>query len=269
MARRLRHACARQKLKIGYDVPGPAVWDRELTGNCMMRHPGSVPADYDGQSFTYAGRSRQLYVRGSGPGVIVLHEIPGITPLVFRFADWLVDAGLRVYLPELVGVAGKQPSIAYVARSIATICISREFAVLAANRSSPLADWLRALVRHAHREAGGTGVGAVGTCFSGNFVLAMMLEPGAPVLSQPSLPFAIGARRKRALHLSPSEWSCVQGRCAAGARLLALQLQLRGDREALYLLLLRGDAGIDHGLLSGGIGGRDRFCGLRHMFSAT
>jgi dienelactone hydrolase len=173
----------------------------------------------------HAGKTKRLYVRGSGPGVIVLHEIPGITPLVLRFADWLVDAGLRVYLPELVGVAGKQPSIAYVARSIAAICISREFAVLAADRSSPVTDWLRALVRHAHREAGRIGVGAVGMCFSGNFVLAMMLQPElvAPVLSQPSLPFAIGGRRKRALHLSPSEWDCVKGRCAAGARVMALR----------------------------------------------
>src|SRR5262245_43542916 len=189
------------------------------------RQPGSVPTGYAEQSFTHSGKSRRLYVRGSGPTVIVLHEIPGITPLVLRFADWLVEAGFRVYLPELVGVAGKQPSIAYVARSIATICISREFAVLAADRSSPVTDWLRALVRHASRDAGSSGVGAVGMCFSGNFVLAMMLEPAlvAPVLSQPSLPFPLGARRKRALHLSPSDWECVKGRCAAGAKVLALR----------------------------------------------
>ena len=183
------------------------------------RHQGSLLAGYAKQTFAHAGKTRWLYVRGSGPAVIVLHEIPGITPLVLRFAGWLVEAGFRVYLPELVGVAGKQPSIAYVARSIAALCISREFAVLAADRSSPVTDCLRALVRHASRDAGGTGVGAVGMCFSGNFVLAMMLEPElvAPVLSQPSLPFSLGARRKRALHLTPSEWNRVKGRCAAGA----------------------------------------------------
>jgi len=47
------------------------------------------------------------------------------------------------------------------------------------------------------------------------------------------------------------------------------QLQLRRDREAFLLLLLGGDAGIDHRLLAGGIGGG---CGLRclgHMFSVN
>jgi dienelactone hydrolase len=184
---------------------------------------------YIEQTFAHEGKARRLFVRGCGPAVIVLHEIPGITPQVLRFADWLVDAGFRIVLPELVGTAGRQPSIGYVARSIATICISREFAVLAADRSSPVTDWLRALVRHVHRGADGTGVGAVGMCFSGNFVLAMMLEPGlvAPVLAQPSLPFPLGARRKRALHLAPSEWRCVKARCAAGAKVLALRF--KGD----------------------------------------
>jgi dienelactone hydrolase len=181
--------------------------------------------DYSEQTFTHAGKAKRIFVRGRGPAVIVIHEIPGITPHVVRFADWVVDAGLRVYLPELVGTAGRQPSPGYVAMSIATICVSREFAVLAADRSSPVTDWLRALVRHAQVESDGTRVGAVGMCFSGNFVLAMMLEHGlvAPVLAQPSLPFPLGARRKRALHLTLAEWSCVKQRCATGVKVLALR----------------------------------------------
>src|SRR5205085_8135181 len=111
--------------EIGYDVP-ILTSAREPIGDRMVqtRQQGSPLTGYAAQSFAHAGRTRRLYVRGRGPAVIVLHEIPGITPLVLRFADWLVEAGFRVYLPEVVGVAGKQPSIAYVARSIATICIS-------------------------------------------------------------------------------------------------------------------------------------------------
>jgi dienelactone hydrolase len=182
-------------------------------------------SNYAERRFSHDGKTRRVFVRGHGPAVIVIHEIPGITPHVLRFADWGVDAGLKVYLPELVGTAGKQPSLGYVARSIATICISREFAVLAADRSSPVTDWLRALVRHVQAETGGRRVGAIGMCFSGNFVLAMMLEPGlaAPVLAQPSLPFPLGARRKRALHLTPAELSCVKQRCDAGAKVLGLR----------------------------------------------
>ena len=35
------------------------------------------------------------YRKGTGPGVIVIHEIPGITPDVIAFAEEVVDAGLH------------------------------------------------------------------------------------------------------------------------------------------------------------------------------
>lgn len=182
-------------------------------------------SDYRKTSFSHDGHTKDVYVRGEGPAVIVIHEIPGITPKVTRFADWVVDAGFRVYMPLLVGEAGREPSHLYVLSSIARICISREFAVLAAHRSSPVTDWLRALARHASVETGGGPVGAVGMCFSGNFALAMMMEPClmAPVLSQPSLPFGLGKAREAALHVSPEELACAKERCAKGDKVLGLR----------------------------------------------
>lgn len=180
--------------------------------------------DYTQTEFTYEGKTKSVYVRGHGPAVIVIHEIPGITPDVVRFADWVVEAGFRVYMPLLVGKAGAGLSTGYLLKSIATICISREFHVLASHRSSPVTDWLRALLRHAHEEAGGKGVGAIGMCFSGNFALSMMMEPAllAPVLCQPSMPLPIGEERKSALHVSPAEFQCVKDRCAKGGKVLGL-----------------------------------------------
>ena len=179
--------------------------------------------------FSHDGETRPVYTRGAGPAVIVIHEIPGITPKVVRFADWVVDAGFRATLPLLVGEAGRAVSPGYVVKSILTVCIRREFAVLAADRSSPVTAWLRALARHVSAATGGGPVGAVGMCFSGNFALAMLLEPcvKAPVLSQPSMPFPLGKRRAAALHVSPEEWHCVKTRCAAGDRVLGLRF--RGD----------------------------------------
>ena len=186
-------------------------------------------SDYAKTSFIDHATTRVVYVRGHGPAVIVIHEIPGITPQVVRFADWVVEAGFRVYMPELVGSAGRPVSTGYTLSSLFQVCIRREFSVLAANASSPITGWLRALARHAHAEAGGKGVGAVGMCFSGNFALAMMLEPSlmAPVLSQPSLPFPLGAERRAALHVSPEELECVKQRCARGDRILGLRF--KGD----------------------------------------
>lgn len=184
---------------------------------------------YTPGEFTHAGETKPVYTRGHGPAVIVIHELPGITPNVVRFADWVVDAGFRVYMPLLVGEAGRPVSTGYVLKSLARICISREFHVLASHRSSPVTEWLRALARHAHEEAGGKGVGAIGMCFSGNFALSMMMEPAlmAPVLSQPSLPFPFGAERKAALHVSPVELQCLKERCAKGDKVLGLRF--KGD----------------------------------------
>ncbi|MFZ3034328.1 MAG: dienelactone hydrolase family protein [Parvibaculum sp.] len=186
-------------------------------------------SDYTQTEFTYEGETKSVYVRGSGPAVIVIHEIPGITPKVTRFADWVVDAGFRVYMPLLVGEAGREVTIPYVLKSMATICIRREFHVLASHHSSPVTNWLRALARHAHEEAGGKGVGAIGMCFSGNFALSMMMEPAlmAPVLSQPSFPFPFGKERKAALHVSPEELDNLKVRCAKGDKVLGLRF--KGD----------------------------------------
>lgn len=184
---------------------------------------------YQAASFTHEGETKPVYIRGSGPAVIVIHEIPGITPEVIRFADWVADAGFRVYMPLLLGEAGRPLTPLYVAKSIAQLCIRREFHILASNRSSPVTGWLRALARHAHEEAGGKGVGAIGMCFSGNFALSMMMEPAlmAPVLSQPSMPFPAGAARRAALHVSPEELACVKARCAKGDKVLGLRF--KGD----------------------------------------
>jgi dienelactone hydrolase len=184
-------------------------------------------ADYAKTSFTHDGKTKPVYVRGEGRAVIVLHELPGITPQVLRFAGWVVDAGFRAYLPELTGVAGKPFSTGYYLRVFAGVCISREFALLAAHRSSAVTDWLRALARQAARETAGAGVGVVGMCFTGNFALAMMLEPclAAAVTAQPSLPLSIGSERRAALHLSAEELHCLKERCARGDKVLGLRFE--------------------------------------------
>src|SRR5581483_8959151 len=153
--------------------------------------------------------TRPVYRRGAGPAVIVIHEMPGLHPLVLRFASRVADAGMTVFCPHLFGEAGKPPRpLNALGTMLKGICIRREFDVWATDRSSPIVDWLRALARQAHGECGGRGVGAVGMCFTGGFALAMMTEPAvvAPVLSQPSMP-AVSGSRKRAgqTDASPAE----------------------------------------------------------------
>ena len=196
-----------------------------------------VLAGWQKGSFTAAGFTRDTYRRGSGPGVIVVHEVPGITPKVTQFADEVVDAGFTVIMPSLVGTPGKEFSNGYAMSSLTKVCVSKEFTALAMNKTSPIIAWLRALGRNLHQEVGGKGIGALGMCFSGGFALGMMIDDHmvAPVLSQPSLPFALGKKRAANLHLSPDDERAVQERATAGCEVLGLRYtgdKLVGDRFA-------------------------------------
>jgi len=181
-------------------------------------------------SFAADGRTRPTWTKGTGPGVVVIHEIPGITPAVQRFAERVVDGGFTVVMPLLVGEAGRAPSGGYLASSFAKVCVSREFTSMATGSTSPVVSWLRALAASLHASAGGPGVGAVGMCFSGGFALGMMVDDAmvAPVLSQPSLPFALGRRRAADLNLSDADREAVRRRAEAGCDVLGLRYT--GDR---------------------------------------
>jgi dienelactone hydrolase len=196
--------------------------------------------------FTAAGFTHTTYRKGTGPGVVVVHEIPGITPGVLRFAEEVAAAGFTVVMPLLVGEVGRDVSQGYIASSMSKICVSREFTTMAMKKTSPVIAYLRALARQLHEDVGGPGVGAIGMCFSGGFALGMMLDDlmVAPVLSQPSLPFAMGRARGTDLNLSPDDAVVIANRAAAGCQVLGLRYtgdKLVGDRFTSLRTLL-GDA---------------------------
>lgn len=195
-----------------------------------MSEHGGLLSNWQRSTFEAGGISHEVYRRGTGPGIIVVHEIPGITPLVARFADELVDKGFTVAMPVLVGTPGREPSPAYLASSMARVCISREFTTMALGRTSPIISWLRALGKSLHLELGGPGIGAIGMCFSGGFALGMMVDDHviAPVLSQPSLPFSIGRSRAADLNLSPDDERTVVRRAQEGCQVLGLRFT--GDK---------------------------------------
>jgi dienelactone hydrolase len=184
-----------------------------------------VLAGFDRSSFTHTGETRVIYRAGSGPAVIVISEIPGITPDVAGFARKVADRGFTAVMPHLFGEDGRVPSPGYIGSSFTRACIAKEFTVLALGRTSPIIDWLRALAADEHQNCGGPGVGAVGMCFTGGFALGMMVDDVvvAPVLSQPSLPFGVTKARRRDLGLSPGDLARVQERAAAGCQVLGLR----------------------------------------------
>lgn len=177
------------------------------------------------ETFEAGGKRREVYRAGSGPAVIVISEIPGITPLVAEFGRKVAAAGCTAVMPSLFGNPGRPPSGAYLFTSIGPACISREFTTFALKKTSPITVWLRALAAAEHERCGGPGVGVVGMCLTGGFALAMMVDDIvlAPVLSQPSLPFPLSKRHKADVGISDADLARVKERTAEGACVLGLR----------------------------------------------
>ncbi|MER5738571.1 MULTISPECIES: dienelactone hydrolase family protein [unclassified Streptomyces] len=200
--------------------------------------------DFECRDVEVEGVGKRVYVSGNGPAVVLMPEMPGISPDVARFARWVRDAGLSVYVPSLFGVDGAYPRAEAAGTVMRRACVSAEFRAFAGGGTSPVVGWLRGLARVAHAERGGPGVGAVGLCFTGNFALSMTLEPSvvAPVVNHPSLPLDDPA----GLELGEEDAAAVAGRVRReGLRVLAYRFEgdrwCTGRRFAAYRALL-GDA---------------------------
>jgi len=177
------------------------------------------------ESFEVDGKRRDLYRAGSGPAVIVISEMPGITPHVAEFGRKVAAAGCTAVMPNIFGDPGRPATGAYLFESIGPACVSREFAAFALKKTSPITVWLRKLAAAEHERCGGPGVGVVGMCFTGGFALAMMVDDIvlAPVLSQPSLPFPLSKKYKADIGISDADLQRVKERTAGGACLLGLR----------------------------------------------
>jgi len=195
---------------------------------------------FERTTFTHAAVTHEMLRIGSGPAVIVMAEMPGITPRVLQFAERVAGIGCTAVLPVLFGTPGRDPNpgarstlvaVSYGVSTILRACVSREFVVWATGTTSPVVTWLRALAASEHARCGGPGVGAVGMCFTGGYALAMAVDDRivAPVLSQPSLPFAITAAQRCTLDISDEDLRAVRHRCAHDG-LEVVGLRFKGDR---------------------------------------
>ena len=193
-------------------------------------------ADFEATTATELGRSKPVYrIGATGPCVLVCHELPGFSPAVADFARHLASNGLRVSVPVLVGTAGAAPTPVELAKSTLKVCISREFNLFAAGKSSPVVDWLRAFGRSEHARCGGPGIGVVGMCFTGGFALALATDAHvlAPVLSQPAIPVRIAFRAfsPRSIDVSETDLAAVRRRLDADPALCVLGYRFSHDAK--------------------------------------
>jgi dienelactone hydrolase len=195
-----------------------------------MTAPEADLTGWTAAPFSAAGYTHDVYRKGEGPGVVLIPEMPGLTPHVLALGNHLVDNGFTVAAPSLFGTPGAPMGIGMVP-NLARGCVAREFAAFATNAQRPVALFLRALARDLNEKTPGKGVGVIGQCFTGGFALAAAVDDSvlAPVLSQPSLPVALTPKQRRDPGLSEGELKIVADR-AANEGLCAMGLRFSEDR---------------------------------------
>ena len=198
---------------------------------------GSAPtASIDGwvkHPFTGGGLSYDCYEKGSGPGVVLIPEIPGITPEVLALAEHLVDNGFTVVVPSPFGTPGRASSLGYTLGIVTRLCVASEFRAFATDARRPITAFLRAVAADLNARTPGSGVGVVGMCFTGGFALTAAVDDSvvAAVASQPSVPFPVGARRVADPGMSGAEFDRLAERASAG-EVCAIGLRFSEDVAA-------------------------------------
>ena len=162
--------------------------------------------------------SHKVWFRGEGPPILVWQELPGIIPETITLVNRMADEGFTVYLPHFLGPLGK---FAMGRNMVKLLCIRREFHIFAARRSSPIANWMRALCREVQGRHEGAQVGTLGMCLTGGFALTLMADDSVigGVASQPSLPLF----NQRALHMSEEEVAAARKGMAEKGPALAMR----------------------------------------------
>lgn len=122
---------------------------------------------------------------GSGPPIVLLHELPGMSPSNLALAKCLAHEGFSVYLPLMFGEPGQDRFLAGYFQS----CGRSAFECSALSVSSPMLGNLREVCGKVIERAR-QPIGVIGMCMTGAFPLALLgggVE--AAVLCQPTLPF--------------------------------------------------------------------------------
>jgi len=183
---------------------------------------------FDEFIFDHDGLKKTVFRTGKlgDPPILLMQELPGMTKHTLDLALRLATDGFVVYLPLLFGRPGGSIE---VFKNAIRLCLQREFHFLAWHKSSPIADWLRLLCRYISDENNGRSVGAIGMCFTGRFVLSLLVEDVlvAPVMAQPGHPKGHGSAKAAAtLGVPECDLLAAKKRVSSdGVRILGLRFE--------------------------------------------
>jgi len=164
--------------------------------------------------FSANGITHEVYeFGGSGPDVILLHELPGFSLDTIKLARRLTGEGYNVHVPLIFGKFNdSDAAIAGFKKCFNELnCVS--------NGDSPFAGWLRELI--AKRYAGHNVV-VIGMCFTGSVALEVADAPHvtAVVMAQPSLPLPFTRWQRRKIGVTETHAEKIK---TAGTPILAMR----------------------------------------------
>lgn len=123
----------------------------------------------------------------SGKTILLLHEIPGLSPTDLSLARCLAKEGFNVHAPLLFGTPGQDS----VFKGYRAACKSRLFECSKLKARSAILDKLEPMAECLATRTGGP-IGVIGMCLTGILPLAMLLNKvEAAVVCQPTLPFSL------------------------------------------------------------------------------
>src|SRR5579859_6988507 len=103
----------------------------------------------------YDGGTINEPLKVTQPAILILHELPGMTPQCLRFATNLSAQGYTVYLPLMFGLPNVPSSAFGNIRKIAWLTVSPQWHLYRKNSTSPIIRDLRKVTRDISKEHGG------------------------------------------------------------------------------------------------------------------
>lgn len=154
---------------------------------CAPRTKPDVVTPPDHPAFSANGITHDVYeFGGSGPDIILLHELPGFSPDTLTLIKRLKDEPehYNVHVPLIFGDFNSSDAAGDGFKK----CFN-EFNCLG-NGDSRFAGWLRALIAQRYQ---GRKVVVIGMCMTGSIALEVADAPGvtAVVMAQPSMPLPL------------------------------------------------------------------------------
>lgn len=124
-----------------------------------------------------------------GNPMLLLHELPGLTPGALDFALTLEKKGRRVYAPLLFGGYGQQKGLG----ALPQIWATGRWNTLSGDSPGPILDDTWAMLNQIAKEQPGKSIMVAGNCLTGNLPLDLIAHPqvSTALICQPALPFTL------------------------------------------------------------------------------